>query len=381
MNEVYIKKVDAYDAEKLRAAVEFIFDGCIFPRAKTGDEKVLVKVNLLRKAAPEEAITTHPAVAAAVLAALKERGYGDVTVADCPSGPFTAARMRAIYESSGMTALAGDGVKLNYDFASVTKKLPREHAREFELLRAVAEADVVVNVGKLKTHAFTGMTGAVKNLFGTIPGLTKSQCHFNYPQRGEFCDMLCELAQLVAPSLSILDAVVGMEGDGPSAGAPRAFGFVAGSANPFYLDVAAARALGLGIKDAATVYAAGELWLGPDDLTDAAVFGDRDVVEYPIEDLKRPATSETGVRAVVPWFLRFLPDRFFERMAPRPAVDKKKCVGCGECARACPQKAITVENKKARINKKNCIRCFCCHEVCPERAVDIRKSALFRWLR
>ncbi|MEA5050617.1 MAG: DUF362 domain-containing protein [Oscillospiraceae bacterium] len=379
MNEVYLKKVAGYeDGAALRAAVAFIFDGCMFPRAKTGAEKVVVKVNLLRRAAPAEAVTTHPAVVAAVIAALKERGYGDVTVADCPSGPFTAARMKAIYETCGMTALEGDGVRLNYDFESVVKKPPRGGARGFEILKIIADADAVVNVGKLKTHALTGMTGAVKNLFGVVPGLTKTQLHFEYPRCADFCDMLCELAQTAAPALSILDAVVGMEGDGPSAGVPRAFGFVAGSCSPFDLDAAAARALGLGIRDAATVYAAGEKWLGPDDLTDASVFGDRDVVEYPLDDLKLPATRGRDVRAVVPGFLKGLPQRLFTRMAPRPAVDAKKCVGCGECARACPQKAIDIAGGRAHIRRQDCIRCFCCHEVCPQKAVVIRRSLLFR---
>ncbi|MEA4911849.1 MAG: DUF362 domain-containing protein [Oscillospiraceae bacterium] len=378
MNEVYIKRVAAYEAEALRAAIEFILDGCMFPRSKTGGEKVVLKVNLLRRAAPADAVTTHPAVVAAVIAALKERGYGDLTIADSPSGPFTAARMRAIYETSGMAALAADGVKLNYDFGSVMKKLPRAGARSFEILRVLDEADVVVNIAKLKTHALTGMTGAVKNLFGAIPGMTKTQCHLEYPSCGAFCDMLCELAQLVHPAVSILDAVVGMEGDGPSAGTPRAFGFVAGGCDPFYLDAAAARALGFSVKDAATVYAAGEKWLGPDDLTDAAVFGDRDVVEYPLEDVKLPASRSGDDPSILPRLLRRLPQRFLDRFAPRPIVKRDGCVGCGECARACPQKAIELKNGKAHIDRKKCIRCFCCHEVCPERTVGIKKSLPFR---
>lgn len=373
MDTVFFKAADRYDNPRLDTAVEQILSGCGLDEMVGPGKRVLLKVNLLMKADPEEAVTTHPAVVAAVIAALKRRGVTDILIADSPSGASSLPRLNGIYDACGMTALAEDGVSLNQDLSTVPIGRDTGMLSGIDILSVVAGADVVLNIGKLKTHAMTGLTAAVKNCFGSVIGLRKSQLHYRFADKRDFCTMLCELCQVVAPSISLMDAVVGMEGDGPSGGAPRRFGFVAGSRDPFLLDRALCAALGLAVTDARTVDASVRLGLAPADIGEVPIAGDRVFLDAPLCDLKLPASRDSrdfeevprGVGRLVQWFMR--------GAAPSPVIRKKDCIGCGRCAEICPKQIITIQNGKAVIRTASCIRCFCCHEVCPARAIDIRR--------
>ena len=226
----------------------------------------------------------------------------------------------------------------------------------------------------------TGMSGGVKNLFGAIPGLTKPQFHFLLPEKGDFCDMLCDLCSLLDPALTVLDGVVGMEGDGPSAGTPRAFGLILGSTDPFALDRAAAHLLGFSLDEALTVKASVEKGLAPANAEELCIAGNTDRFAHPLTDVVRPASREADFSGKLPKPLRKTGSKLLRQLAPRPFVRKADCIGCGRCAESCPVHTINIKAGKAVIRKAPCIRCFCCHEMCPVHAVDIRKNIVFKVL-
>lgn len=384
MNEVIIKNTSSYEQAGVDEAVELIFKSSGMDKLLKPSSRVVVKLNLLMKAAPEEAVTTHPAVVQAVITALKKRRVKDILIADCPSGPFSNSRMKSIYSGCGILPLEGNGVRLNYDFSSTFKT---SGAHRFEIVNSMLERDVLINVAKLKTHAMAGMTGAVKNIFGVIPGLQKTEHHFHFPEREIFCGSVLELCDIVKPDLSIIDAVVGMEGDGPSGGTPRSFGFIIGGLNPYYVDRAAAHCIGIPRKIAATVDESVKRGLAPEDVHDISIIGDRTLIDSPITDTKLPFTHATDCTDEFPRPMKKgLKYIFRKKLVSKPYILKEKCVGCGNCAEVCPQKTIELIAKKqggryAHINHKACISCFCCHEVCPERAIEIRKNLVFRVLR
>lgn len=373
---VYIQNVSAYD-DAVFAAVENIFAAAGLDGRIAAAQRIVVKPNLLMKCGPDAAVTTHPLVMQAVIRALQKRGAKDILIAESPGGLFTLSRLESIYGGCGMKQLAGEGVRLNTDLSAVTREAL---GRTFELLAPIAQSDLLISVGKLKTHAMTGMSGGVKNLFGAIPGLTKPQFHFLFPEKGDFCDMLCDLCALLDPALTVLDGVVGMEGDGPSAGVPRSFGLILGSRDPFALDRAAAHMLGLSLNEALTVKASVKKGLAPERAEDLTVAGDKERFDHPFTDVLRPQSSEADFSSKLPRPLRSAGSKLLRQLAPRPRVRTADCIGCGRCAESCPVHTIALVKGRAVIRKAPCIRCFCCHEMCPVHAIDISKNIVFKVL-
>lgn len=381
MNSVFLKATRDYNQDDVDISAEYILHNCGLDdiAEKKSDPVVVLKVNLLMKSRPDSAVTTHPAVVSAVIKSLKAHGIKNIIIADSSAGLFTASRLKGIYEGCGMSELVQDGVTLNYDLAGVVCKTQFEQNREFNILRAVKEADIVIGIGKLKTHVMTGISGSVKNYFGVIPGLEKTELHCRFPDKANFCDMICNLYETLAPDISILDAIVGMEGNGPSGGKPRKFGFIIGGRNGHYVDRAACYLIGAAPKSAYTVQRAIERGLVPEDIKDIDVQGDIALLANPLNDLALPETQSAELAVVLPKFLRPAGSKVLNKLLlSTPSICKADCVGCGRCAEACPQKVILIKNNIARIKTKSCIRCFCCHEVCPERAVEIKQSIVVK---
>lgn len=367
---VTVLRLRDYDREKTEAAVERIFAAWPGAAALTRETRVTIKPNLLMARAPGQATTTHPAVVAAVAAALRRRGVEKITVADSPGGPYTAAALGRIYRVCGMETV--EGVTLNLDTTWGSRKAKEGGlAEEFHLIRPILEADVVISVGKLKTHGMTTLSGGVKNLFGCVPGLQKPELHYRYPTLDAFSQMLVDLAETVAPALTIVDAVTAMEGNGPSGGSPRQVGLLAGSPSPFVLDLVLADLIGLKVGDVATLRHSLRRGLIPEDISEICIDGDEyeRIPDFRLPDSKALDFSDhmpAPVRPLVRWLRR--------RVTPRPVIRRDKCVGCGKCAESCPAHTIQVQEGKAVIDYSRCISCFCCHEMCPVRAIEMGRK-------
>lgn len=347
------------------------------------EEKVLLKPNLLSKALPQRAITTHPAVFEAVGKLLVESGYHHLSYGDSPGQPTMTARKCA--EGCGLAEPADRLGIPTADFESgSTVTYPKgKVGHSFVLCRGVQEADAIINLCKMKTHALERITGAVKNMYGCILGLNKGAGHMSYPNSEVFADMLIDLNQCLKPRLAIMDGISAMEGNGPSSGTPIDMHMLLFSTDPVALDsvfaslvhldpalvptcVSGARE-GLGVMDAASITVR-----TPDgDLTmaeAAARYGNADF------DVFRGKLKKSLIAKLTP-LLPFLQSR--------PKVDPAKCIACGVCEKACPvpEKAVRSGNgQKAVYDYKKCIRCYCCQEMCPAKAIDVYRPPLGRLL-
>ncbi len=375
-DKVLIKKIQDYDLGALGTAVEEIFD--ILPAAKrlTPTSKVVIKPNLLAKHAPEAAVTTHPALVEAVILALKKRGVNDIYVIDSAGGVYNEKAMMGIYKASGLAEVCERlCVRYGEDYESVALKTNGVCAHEFTILRPVAEADFIINLPKLKTHAMVNLTCATKNLFGTIPGLLKAELHMRFPDKKMFGEMLCDVAELINPDINIVDAITAMEGDGPAGGTPRQVGMLLAGESTYDIDVVCAEYIGAPIEDIPYLVAAKGRGLcrdfSPGLLQNPEGFTVAKDYKLPTSHLQ--ITFENRVPRILKPFMPYI----VKRIAPRPVINKRGCIGCAKCAEICPKDVITMENKKAFIHKKDCIRCFCCHEMCPVKAIDIKRVKLF----
>ena len=347
-------------------------------------ERIVLKANLLRAAPPESAICTHPAVVEAVSKLVKEAG-GTPVICDSPGGALhKEAVLRSLYEKTGMAAAAAAaGAELSMDSSTRTVSLPEGKVlRQAEIITPVAEADGVIDLCKMKTHVLMSMTGAVKNLFGVIPGLSKVGYHATHPDHATFADVLLDLTGYVKPRLSLMDGILAMEGDGPgSSGTPRQAGLLLAAANPLALDTAAGAIMNLPRQDNPVLLAAERRGLTPCRMEDVELIGGT-VEELRMADYKFPASTKSNLMDFLGPLARPAERLCKKALSQTPRIDGAKCVGCGICAKSCPGQAIamTAPGKKARISQKACIHCYCCHELCPQKAVELHQSWLGRLL-
>ncbi|HWQ42328.1 MAG TPA: DUF362 domain-containing protein [Desulfosporosinus sp.] len=342
-------------------------------------QKVLLKVNLLMKKRPEEAVTTHPSVVEAVVRLVQEAG-GIVIIGDSPGGPYTVSALQAIYTRSGLREVAErTGAILNEDVGQTTIQYPEgKLTKSLTVTNCVLNADVVIPISKLKTHSMMTFTGAVKVLFGVIPGLLKAEYHLKMFRIPDFADILVDIATWVNPALSIMDGVVGMEGDGPSAGEPRNIGALILSTDPFALDVVAADLIGLNPEKVPTLMAARARGL-TSRFEEIELKGDTRSL-WQIQNFVIPKALSTNFLDMVP-LPRTVKKFVLNRLRPYPVFEPETCVGCKDCVNNCPPKALTLnENKRPIVDLEACIRCFCCQELCPHQAVKLIKPWLGRKL-
>ncbi len=339
--------------------------------------RVALKTNMVGIMRPETAAVTHPAVVKAVASLLTARG-AEVVVGDSPGGPFGEAFISRAYSVSGLTGVTGPGVTLNHDFGHSPVLFPSAvMAKSFDCCDYLLRADAVVNVCKLKTHGLMNLSAACKNLFGSVPGVEKPEYHYRFPDVDDFADMLVDLCSYLKPVLSVCDAVVGMEGNGPTAGTPRRIGAVLAAASPHALDLVAAGLIGLSPDRIPTLTAAIRRGLVPADASALKVFGDP--AAFAVPDYRLILSDNSFLfhsRAKTP-MARLTSSLLKPLLQSRPTV-RSGCVGCGRCAEVCPAKAIVIRNKKAVIDRSACIRCFCCQEFCPAGAMRVHRTLISR---
>lgn len=385
MEETQVYAASCPDYEQAEACIRALVEqmGGMGRFVRPG-ERIVLKANLLRAAPPESAICTHPAVVEAVARLVKEAG-GTPVICDSPGGALhKEAVLRSLYEKTGMAAAAAAaGAELSMDSSTRTVSLPEGKVlRQAEIITPVAEADGVIDLCKMKTHVLMSMTGAVKNLFGVIPGLSNVGYHATHPDHATFADVLLDLTGYVKPRLSLMDGILAMEGDGPgSSGTPRQVGLLLAAANPLALDTAAGAIMNLPRQDNPVLLAAERRGLTPCRMEDVELIGGT-VEELRMADYKFPASTKSNLMDFLGPLSRPAERLCKKALSQTPRIDGAKCVGCGICAKSCPGQAIamTAPGKKARISQKACIHCYCCHELCPQKAVELHQSWLGRLL-
>ena len=245
-NTVSIVKCEDYSEENVRAA----FDSLLNPIGNLDFIKdgmtVAVKVNLVTAMKPEKAATTHPSLVKELCRRIIEKGATPI-IGDSPGGPFTGLYMKGVYSATGMSEVAKQGAHLNSDYSvSLCEDFPDALVlKSFEYTSWLKRADCIINFAKLKTHGMMGMSCAVKNMFGAIPGTVKPEYHYRFPNSKDFANMLIDIDEYFKPCFNIVDGVVGMEGNGPTAGVPRKIGVLAASKSPYELDGVCANVVGL----------------------------------------------------------------------------------------------------------------------------------------
>ncbi len=339
--------------------------------------RVAIKANLVTFAKPEEAVTTHPALICALIKLLRERG-ATVVVGDSPGGLYNAAFLNKVYSVCGLSAVANAGGELNRDFGQSEAKYPNAKvACNFLYTSYLDNCDAIINFCKLKTHGMMGMSAAAKNMFGVIPGTIKPEYHFRFPNPADFARMIVDIDEYFAPKmkLCIADAIVRMEGNGPTQGTPRKIGAILASASPHKLDLAASRLIGLSANEIPTLIAARERELIPDSVDELNICGDLDSLV--ISDYKNIAVKSS--------LLFDNKSKLFGKVAKRaletkPTVVKKECRGCEKCKQICPAQAIKMIDGKPIIDRAKCIKCFCCQEFCPFGAMKVHRTLIAKIL-
>lgn len=373
--QVYLARCETYRAEELEPLIHRMFESLhVYEELKPG-MTVVVKPNLVIRAKPEEAVATHPAFAAAVGKCVKKAG-AKVLIAESPGGPYTPGLMKAHFKACGYTDMAEqNGFSLYTDCKSREVSLPEGSVcRSLSLVEPFLDGDYLIDLAKLKTHSMVGFSGAVKNLFGAVPGLQKPELHCRFPGKEEFSQMLVDLCGLLSPQLSFLDGIWAMEGDGPTGGSRRELGAVIASKNPYAADVCAADLVGIEPASVLMLRYGNEQGFGPIAPEELELTGDLPE-SLRQADFKQARASSTDFIDKLPRALRPLAKKL---ATPYPRIDKKGCVGCGKCAESCPRHTIEIKNGKAEIDYKNCIHCFCCHEMCPRHVIGVRRLGAFR---
>ena len=341
--------------------------------------RIAIKANLVAAAKPERAVTTHPRLLIALSEMLIARG-ATVVIGDSPGNLYNAAVLNHVYAVSGLTEAERIGVTLNRDFSEKQAYNERAvQAKSFTYTRYLDDADAIINFCKLKSHGMMGLSAAAKNLFGTIPGTMKPEYHYRFPNPNDFADMIVDLDEFFRPVLHLCDAVVAMEGNGPTQGTPHPLGCLIASRDPHCLDVLAAALIGYDPYEIPTIAAAKRRDLVPDRFEDLNVEGDWQRFRPASFELIR---NRNSLLFVSPdnWFGKFVQKGIHACLESRPQVKRSLCIGCRKCANICPAHTIEIKDGIAVIHRKNCIKCFCCQEFCPKGAMRVHRTLVARLL-
>ncbi len=328
------------------------------------ESRVLVKPNLLMAKEPEFGITTHPEVVRGVVKILKGINC-KVFIGDGPSvWGGQAENVDQVYERTGVARVCQE------EGAELVKFDKRQWRDKFPLTTWLDNCDYLVSIPKFKTHELTTLTGAIKNLFGLVSDTYKTELHRKYFEPAEFSDMLVDVYERVRPSLTVIDGIMAMEGDGPAtSGKLHEAGLVLAAADCVALDSVLALIMGLEPLDVLTTKEAARRGLGTAEPGSIQILGERleDVIEKSFE------LPQSSLRRKIP---RPLIGIIRHLISFYPKVEYRNCIRCGSCIKACPKMVISMKNERINIDYSGCISCFCCQEVCPASAIKVKKGVL-----
>ncbi|MDD4869683.1 MAG: DUF362 domain-containing protein [Kiritimatiellae bacterium] len=369
---VALEHCSNYNARELPHIIGKLFQhlGGIGSFVRKG-QSVLIKPNLLTDRTPEQTVTTHPEVVRAIIRILKDHG-AKPSVADSPAN---VVKIEQVWEKTGFRAMCEEE---NVPLINLEKT--GAHSFEvdgfsFSIANPILSADVIINVPKVKTHVLTILTAAVKNMFGAVPGFQKMILHKLHPTVSEFGRLIAVIYQHIPPHLNIADAVVAMDGDGPSAGRPVHLGLLAASRDAVALDLTLCRVLNI---DPSVVPYFKHLSV---DGNSAAYDVNIEIAGTAIDDFDNRNFHAPGTlraRMIPGWLVKFLEP--FIWIAPSIS---DKCIACGRCIKGCPVNALSSATgaDKPVLERRKCIGCCCCHEVCPEKAISMTQSPLLNFVR
>jgi len=371
--KVSIVKQDGYSSEEVYRAIQqslYLIGGLEnFIRPKS---KVFIKINHISPPSPpERGLVTHPDFTKQVLRLLKEAGHkitvGDDIQAKEKDGFLTSNYRQVCRELEiALINLKEKG------FREVECK--GQYLKKTFISQPCLDADYIINIPKLKTHSFTIFTGAVKNMYGIIPYGLRLKYHRQYIKNEDFSQMLVDILSCIPPHLNIMDGIIAMEGEGPSAGNLRKAGVILASSDAVAIDAVAAKIAGFNPLDIFTTFHAHNRGLGIGKIEDIEVVGES-LPDVQLKNFKHSAISIGLLRRKLPSFLYAY---FQSQLALKPEVRKGNCTVCLECEEICPVKAVKLHEESAWIDKRKCIYCMCCHEVCRYQAIKLKRTLISR---
>lgn len=346
------------DYDNVRNAVDSTFEH--FSTQVTG-KKVLIKPNVLRSSEAEEGIVTHPAVLRSVVEKVEAMDPASIIVGDNP-GLFNYGANEESFKKTGLMD-AAKGYYQNIGDDSQKVEFNPEFMPTVSLSQAVLEADIIVSLPKFKTHGLTVITGAIKNSYGFLPGALKAKLHKAAGSPERFHEMVVDVFRLRVPDLFILDAVVGMEGNGPASPDLRDIGLILASDNAVAMDSVMAVMMGLEPTQLRFLQKAKELGLGENDLDKIEIIGElKKLPDYKIPPLGGEAVMNNEA----------IQEMIHSRTLLLPQVAPDLCTACETCIEQCPVSALSMNGDIPQVDADTCITCFCCQEICPEKAITLK---------
>lgn len=368
MSKVFIERCESYDWHHVSKAIENLMEMLDWRLLFEPGSKVLLKPNLLSARSPEKGVTTRPVFIEAVAKVFLDHGC-TVGIGDSPGGAHKY--VQRVWDKTGISALAK---KLDIELVNFERSGAHRISRngyELAIARSLDRWEFIINLPRLKTHSLMTYTGAVKNMFGIVPGFRKSEYHSQFPTPHKFGDLLTEVFAERRPVFNIMDGIVGMEGNGPSSGELRkGVGLVIASQDAVALDRVAERIIGLK-KPSITTRIANLKGYGIGNLSKIEVAPNR-IDDYILKrPFKLPPTSKLA--GLIP---SFIAKPLASLLWIRPYVVEAMCTKCGKCVKMCPVDAISFGNETAlpEFDYDRCVLCLCCHEICPSKAIDLEKS-------
>lgn len=344
--------------ENVREAVDRAFE--LFPLELRG-KKVLIKPNVLRASEASEGIVTHPSVLRAVVEKVETLKPATVVVGDNP-GLFNYGANEESFVTAGLMD-AAKGYYLNIGNDSQQIAFNPDFMPSVSISRIVLEADVVISLPKFKTHGLTVLTGAIKNSYGFLPGALKAKLHKAAGSPERFHEMIVDVFRLRVPDLFLVDAVVGMQGNGPASPDLRDIGLILASDNAVALDSVIATMMGCEPGKLRFLQKAKEVGLGDFDISTVEIIGElKRLPDFRLPPLGGEAIMDNQA----------IQEIIHDRTIVRPKADPELCTACGTCVDHCPVSALSMFDNLPRVDADTCITCFCCQEMCPEKAIALR---------
>ena len=367
MTRISISKCQSYNTKDVQNAVKSCLDNLggfsSFIKPKS---RILIKPNILIAKPPEEAATTHPAIIEAIINSVKTADAIPV-VGDSPGGP--AGNLEAYWKATGIREVCNrlDTEIINFEASGVYKK--KLNGNHYYISKQVLDADFIINVPKIKTHGLTVFTCAIKNMYGVVPGLKKTEHHKEAPKPSDFSKLVVDIFSLSKPGLNIVDGVIGMDGMGPSAGNPKELGMILASTDAIALDSYICHILSKYPMKVPTTKIAYENGLGEADINKIEIMGHNPEIR---KDFKWPPNLASSLDMIPSSIAKGLMKFYWSR----PAIDSDLCTNCKTCVKSCPVEALIDGAYIPEFDYPECINCLCCAEMCPEKAVHLEKSAL-----